>query len=146
MNNIYLKTVQNKVKKILKSENKSLFLTSKDNCSEMSRLVGCWILKDFPTINASILKGENIMNATNKNHDILAIEEKNKFYLIDATVWQFFKNKKNILLTTKNSIEECLQFAEQFYKGKWSISETLDKKDFQNIKKWESDIKTNICL
>ena len=34
------------------------------------------------------------MDATNKNHDILAIKEKNKFYLIDPTIWQFFKNKK----------------------------------------------------
>lgn len=146
MNDVYLKTVQNKIKKMLKSENKTLFLASQDNCSEMSRLVGCWILQDFPAVNTNILKGINITGATNKSHDILAIEEKNKFYLIDPTVWQFFKNKKNILLTKKNNIKDCLQFAEQFYKGKWSISETLHKNCFENIKEWEKIIKINICL
>lgn len=146
MNDVYLKTVENKIKKILKSANKTLFLSSQDNCSEMSRLVGCWILQDFPTTNANILKGENVMDAIGKNHDILTIEEKNKFYLIDPTVWQFFKNKKNILLTKKDNVEDCLRFAEQFYKGKWSVSETLTKKCFKKIKKWENNIKTNICL
>lgn len=145
MNN-YLKTVENKIKKILKSANKTLFLASQDNCSEMSRLVGCWVLQNFPSANAYILKGKSVLNEPDKNHDILAIEEKNKFYLIDPTIWQFFKNKKNILLKKENKIEDCLRFAEQFYKGKWSISETLDKKSFKNIKEWENIIKTNICF
>ena len=144
MNNDYLKTVQEKIKNILKSADKALFLSTQDNCSEMTRLVGCWILQDFPAINANILKGENIMDATNKNHDILAIKEKNKFYLIDPTIWQFFKNKK-ILLAKKDNMEDCMEFAKQFYKGKWSISETLDKNCFQKMKEWEEVIKINIC-
>lgn len=116
MNDNYLKTVQNKIKKILKSANKTLFLASQDNCSEMSRLVGCWILQRFPTINANILKGENIMGVTKKNHDILAIEEKNKFYLIDPTIWQFFKNKKNILLTKKTTSKTACDLPNNFIK------------------------------
>ena len=146
MNENYLKTIQNRVIKLLKSGNETLCLSAQDNCSEMTRIIGCWILGDFSVINTYILKGENVMGIRNKCHDVLVVEEKNKFYLIDPTVWQFFKNKKNILLAKKNTMKECLKFVEQLYGGKWSISEILDKNCSKNMKKWENTVRLNLCF
>ena len=143
MNAIYLKTVQNRAIKLLRSGNDPLCLRAQDNCSEMARIVGCWILQENPMSSARILKGENVMGIKKKCHDVLIVEKKNKFYLIDPTVWQFFKNKKNILLTEKKATKECMEFAEKFYGGAWSVSETINKNYFKNIKKWEDMIKSN---
>ena len=143
MNAIYLKTVQKRAIKLLRTGNDPLHLSSQDNCSEMARIVGCWILQENPMTSAHILKGENVMGIKKKCHDVLIVEKKNKFYLIDPTVWQFFKNKKNILLTEKKAMKECMKFAEKFYGGVWSVSETINKNCFKNIKKWENMIKSN---
>ena len=146
MDAIYLKTIQNRAIKLLKIGNDPLRLSSQDNCSEMARIVGCWILQENPMTSALVLKGENIMGIKKKCHDVLIVEKKNKFYLIDPTVWQFFKNKKNILLAEKNTMKDCIEFAEKFYEGRWAISETINKNCFKNIKKWEEVIKLNTCL
>jgi len=146
MNAIYLKTIQNRVIKLLRNGNKVLYLSAQDNCSEVARIVGCWILQENPIISAHILKGENVMGIKKKYHDVLIVEEKNIFYVIDPTVWQFFKHKRNILLTKKNTMKECVEFAKQFYDGKWSVSDILSKNCFQEIKKWEEVVRLNIYL
>jgi len=146
MNIIYIKTIQDRVIKLLRSGNDPLCLCAQDNCSETARIVGCWILQENHMSSAHILKGKKVMGIKNKCHDVLVVEEPPFFYLIDPTVWQFFKRKKNILLTRKNTMKECVEFVEKFYGGKWAVSEMINKNCFKNIKKWEDVVKSNNCL
>lgn len=142
-----IKKIQNRVINLLKSKrNKSLHILAKDNCSELSRLVGCWILTEKPKSRISILKGKGISNKKDLCHDILAIEECKKIYLIDPSIWQFFKYKRSILVGQTENMKDSLMFVEKFYKGKWKVSEIL-KKNSCNEKdktKWEKIIRLNI--
>lgn len=130
--------VQKKVIGLLcKNNSKPLYITSSDNCSEIARLVGCWIFEKLPKAKLYILKGENIQD-TKRSHDILAVEYNGNIDLIDPTVWQFFKNKKSILVITTDNLANGLLEANKLYGGKWKISEVLKvknckKNDFKKI-------------
>lgn len=45
MNKNFIKKLQYKIIKLLKRKNKPLYLLAEDNCSELSRLAGCWVLE-----------------------------------------------------------------------------------------------------
>jgi hypothetical protein len=122
---------------------KSLSILCKDSCSEISRLVGYWIIKDHPKATILILKGDNVFN-TKKSHDIVLIEENNEYFLIDPTIWQFFKRKRNILIGEVNSTNEALILANSIYKGKWKVSERIEKYSEKESKKLEKIIKLNV--
>lgn len=122
---------------------KPLCLLVKDSCSEISRLAGCWVLEKEPKVKVYIIKGEKIKNS-NQNHDVLVIEKDRIFYLIDPTVWQFFKNKKEIFLGIFYTINESLSFLNEMYDGKWDISEKLNKNSCKQKDKWIKIIELNI--
>ncbi|OWK27012.1 MAG: hypothetical protein US76_01185 [Parcubacteria group bacterium GW2011_GWA2_38_13b] len=124
-----IRQIQRKIVQLLhKNNNKPLYVTSVDNCSEVARLAGCWIFEKLPLAKIYILKGKNILK-TKRCHDILAVDYSENITLIDPTVWQFFKNKKSIFIKTTNSLANSLFEANKLYGGKWEISEILSKDD-----------------
>lgn len=138
MNKETIRQIQKKVIKLLRKYcNKPLYISSIDNCSEIARLVGCWIFEKLPRAKIYVLKGKHVKR-TKKCHDILAVEYNNSIDLIDPTVWQFFKNKRSIFMKTTNNLATGLLEANKIYSGKWKISETLKasgckKNDFEKI-------------
>lgn len=70
-------------------------------------------------------------------HDLILIDVGNSVYIVDPTVWQFFKNKRFILMGAADSINEALNKTAVIYSGKWKISEkvgTYSKKEIRNLK------------
>ncbi|HUT22045.1 MAG TPA: hypothetical protein VMX18_01400 [Candidatus Bipolaricaulota bacterium] len=127
-----IRQIQRKVIRLLrKNNNKPLYLSSTDNCSEIARLVGCWIFDKLPQAKIYILKGKNILG-TKKCHDILAVEYDKRISLIDPTVWQFFKNKKSILIKTTDNLTNGLFEASKIYRSKWKVSEIFKKNNYKN--------------
>jgi len=102
-------------------------------------------LEKKPKLKVSIIKGKGVMNIKNKCHDILLIEDKEGSYLIDPTVWQFFKNKRSILIGKAKDIKVIHGILKDIYKGSWKITERLTKKDCSQKKKWLKIIKQNIA-
>lgn len=133
-----IRQIQKRVVRLLHKNNKEpLYMMAIDNCSEVSRLVGCWIFEKLPRVRIYILKGKNVQN-TKRCHDILAVEYNENIDLIDPTVWQFFKNKKSIFIKTINNLTNSLFEAKKIYGGKWTISEVLKissckKNEFKKI-------------
>jgi len=76
---------------------------------------------------------KKVFNMKGKCHDILAVEYYDKIFLIDTTVWQFFKYKRNILIGMTNNISEALNITKKIYKGNWRIVEKLNKNDFKDM-------------
>jgi len=145
MDNNFLKSIQRRIIDFLTENNKKpLYILSRDNCSELSRLAGCWIIKEFPSATAIILKGKSVFNVQNKNHDVLAIKYKEVIYLIDPTIWQFLKRKRSIFIAKEASLEAAIDRAKNFYKGEWSVSEDLIPKKCISSSEWEKIIKENI--
>jgi len=93
-----------------------------DTCSEVSRLLAQWFLKKLPKANMYIAKGK----IEKRFHDLLLIHDK-EVYILDPTVWQFFKNKKSILIKKTKTINDALLVLTNIYGGKWSISERIIK-------------------
>ena len=127
--------IQDNLTKFYRSfnKNRSLFYLSKDNCSEISRIVGYWFLKNQKNTKACILKGDNIKFGKKQSHDLLLILEKNKLFLIDPTVWQFFRYKKSIFWGEFNKMSEIFIFLKLKYGGKWKISERVEKEEIKKI-------------
>jgi CRISPR/Cas system-associated endonuclease Cas3-HD len=125
-----IKLIQQKITKLLRSHGqKTLAAASRDNCSELSRLVGIWILKKFPHATVDILQGTKVMN-TNSAHDIVAATFQQLVYIIDPTVWQFFPYKKSILITTVANIQTALQQVAASYHGNWQIAEKFNPRHY----------------
>lgn len=120
---------------------KSLYIASKDCCSEMARLLGYIILKQYPKSEAFILKGKL---SKNLDHDILAVKNQNNIILIDPTVWQIFKNKRNIFVGEYLSLDRGIKNLKSIYGGRWKISEELQKKDVVQMKHLKEIIEINI--
>lgn len=145
MDEKFINNLQKKIVKFLKGKKSlPLYLLTHDNCSELSRLVGCWILKEMKNTEIFILKGKNILDIKNKEHDILAIKNISGVYLIDPTVWQFFKNRKSIFVGLSKNIDDSLNLAKKAYKGIWKLSEKLESADCKQKKEWEKIISENI--
>lgn len=125
MTNI-LKQIEERVIELL-SENPGPSLTesSKDNCSEMSRLVGCWIQEQKPEAAMTILKGEDVCGR-HTAHDLLAVTLKKTTYLLDPTIWQFFPDSQSILVGEGRSLADAFELAKNQYGGTWVLSEEFD--------------------
>jgi len=142
----FFKKIQKRVIDLLKSKNKKpLYVLAKDNCSEMSRLVAFWMLKEHPKLKISVLKGKDVFGIKKRCHDILMVEDDNMFYLIDPTVWQFLKYKRNIVMTEKKSEKDILTFTEEVYKGKWKISKIIGEITKKEAEENEKIIKLNLA-
>jgi hypothetical protein len=113
--------------------NRKLSILCKDSCSEVSRLLAVWFRGKKPMAKIYIAKGkiEKVF------HDLILIDVGNSVYIVDPTVWQFFKNKRFILMGAADSINEALNKTAVIYSGKWKISEkvgTYSKKEIRNLK------------
>ena len=135
--------IQNQIIRLLKRKNKPLYLLAKDNCSELSRLTGCLILEKIKS-RVFIIKGEGVMINKNQCHDVLLIECNKRYYLVDPTVWQFFKYKRNILIGEVEDVKSALDVLIKIYKGKWKVSEELKKNSCAQKNKWKKIIEQNI--
>lgn len=123
-----LNKIQDKVIDFLKSidSEKSLECLATCNCSELSRLVGVWMLEKDSKIKVTILKG-HLVFGKNLYHDILMIEKEKILYLFDPTIWQFFKNEKSIFLGSFKKLEGAFEKLKKKYGGSWEISEIVNK-------------------
>ena len=70
--------------------------------------------------------------------------QEGKVSVIDPTVWQFFKNKKSILIAERNTIQDALAATSQYYGGKWKLSEKVGSYSFDKIKRFKAVIKENL--
>jgi hypothetical protein len=115
-----------------------LYMLTQDSCSEVSRLLGQWLRERFPKAKIYIYKGK----AKGRSHDLLFIET-DRVYVIDPTVWQFFKNKKSILIAAENSIDNAVSALAHYYGGKWKMSERVRGYSAAQIKKFKDIVKKN---
>ncbi len=149
MNPAFIKQTQHYSIKLLKSfsvgNKSSLQYLSQDTCSEASRLIGCWLINKYPQTSAMILRGDKVMGS-NKSHDVLVVKYNDFFYLLDPTVWQFFPRKKSIFVGVCESIPSCLEFLHAYYKGRWTISETISQRNCsaRNIKALKATIENTL--
>jgi len=114
----------------------SLFKLCNDTCSEVSRLLAQWLLKKLPKADMYIAKGK----IGKRFHDLLLVHDK-EVYILDPTVWQFFKNKKSILIKKTKTINDALLVLASIYGGKWRISEQITKYSNKEIERLESVLK-----
>lgn len=138
--------IQNFVTKILRTsggKRRSLQELSEDNCSEMSRLAGCFILESWRGVAVHVLKGNRVFGSK-KSHDILAVQEGGVVHLVDSSVWQFFPRKRNIFVSNEKSLQDSLRTAQKIYGGVWKVSEKLSPKTCLKEKDgWLEVIKQN---
>lgn len=135
---------------ILKKSNqrKPLWMLSKWNCSEVSRIVGLKVLSDLGVSSKPfILKGNVTVTGLTEenNHDILVFfDPESKMYtLIDPTIWQFFPKKKKTFLGKFSSVSDILKFASGYYGGDWKISEEIGSTLEKEVDEWKRIIKLN---
>lgn len=122
--------------------NKPLCIVSQDCCSEMTRLIGCWVSPRYPEARMYILKGKNVMYSK-KSHDVLILEHNNSWYLIDPTIWQFFPLKRSIYRGRFATQNDLVAFVKGMYRGTWSISENVDVKLY-DPKELEATVVANV--
>lgn len=145
MNKDFLNKYQKNIITLLKrvGGNKSLSILCGDSCSELSRLLSCWIMKEHPKVVIFILKGDKVFN-TKRSHDIVLLEENKKAFLLDPSIWQFFKNKRSILVGEIKNTDEAIKLAHNTYKGKWKVSEKIEKNICKESKEMEKIIRLNV--
>jgi hypothetical protein len=108
----------------------SLFNLSDNTCSEISRLLAQWFRNKLPKADMYIAKGK----IEKRFHDLLLVYDK-EVYILDPTVWQFFKNKKSILIKKTRTVNDALLALADIYGGKWRISEKITKYSNKEIEK-----------
>jgi hypothetical protein len=147
MDKKYLKRLNQFVIDYYKSRgDKSLKAASEYCCSEMARYLGHHILGEISEAEVFILKGRISEKSA---HDILLIHQKGGYTLLDPTAWQFFNEKKSILVGECDSLISSLDLAVKAYGGKWSVSEELDrgisKEELSKLKKILDEIIIENC-
>jgi len=110
-----------------------------DACSEVSRMLAQWFLKKLPKADMYIAKGK----IGKRFHDLLLVHDK-EVYILDPTVWQFFKNKKSILVKKTKTINDALLVLASIYGGKWRISEKITKYSNKEIERLKSVLDKSI--
>lgn len=127
-----------------KDKQSSIGPLCKDSCSEISRLAAGWIKEIDKSSRLLILKGVNVCN-TDKSHDILAvISSDNSIYIIDPTIWQFFPERKSILLFISNNLDKALSEITKIYGGKWQVSKEIYQVSLIDQNKYLEIISQNI--
>lgn len=145
MNKNNIEQIQTRIIGLFPVDKQSLIgILCNDSCSEISRLVASWIKETDKSSRFLILKGINVCN-TQKLHDILAvIASNNDVYIIDPTIWQFFPEKKSILLFISNNLDKALEKITELYGGKWQVSEEIFQVSSANQKEYLGIISQNI--
>jgi hypothetical protein len=113
-----------------------------DSCSELSRLSAFWISEKVSDAQYMILQGLGILGG--QSHDVLVVIYKQKYYLVDASVWQFFPDSTSIFLGKFTDMREVLIYLKDTYGGDWSIAETLTADSFNEKDEWEKVVRMNM--
>jgi len=140
MNKKFIENIQKRVTDLLLTLSDNLQTAAKDQCSEMVRLVGCWILGENPEYEIEIYKG---IFSDGSAHDILVIKDRKVLFLIDPTIWQKFSESKNILVGSVNNMSEAVGLLEGKYGGMWKVSESMKKCDENQQQELLTIIKKN---
>jgi len=120
----FIEALQNKIIKLLKTLSDDLQIASKDRCSEIVRLVGCWILDECPEYVVKVCKGTFPDESA---HDVLVAENGKSLFLIDPTIWQKFSESENIFVGSADNTQEAIDLLERKYGGIWEMSEIMQK-------------------
>jgi len=126
MNDAYQAEIQQWVIELLATLADNRQDAARDQCSEISRLVACWILAKHPTYRAVIAKGEFFDSSA---HDLLVMQTPRGFIAIDPTVWQFYPSDPGIFVGVAATEAEMLQLLTDKYNGQWAFSEELQAGD-----------------
>lgn len=126
MKQTFIEKIQKRVIDLLLTLSDDLAVASGDQCSEMARLVGCWILESCPGCTAQILKGKL---EDNLSHDVLMIKDGSMLFLIDPTIWQIFPKSSSIFIGSVGSVLETINLLQKKYDGVWVVSEIMEKWD-----------------
>ena len=111
----------------------SLSKLCNDTCSEVSRILAQWLRNKLPKADMYIAKGK----IGKRCHDLLLVYDK-EVYILDPTVWQFFKNKKSILIKKTKTVDDSLSVLTNIYGGKWRILERITKYPRNEIEQLKS--------
>lgn len=130
MDKKFFNTIQKRVIDLLLTLSNDLQTAAQHKCSEISRLVGCWILSQHPTFSVLILKGEFEDGSA---HDVLGISSGEDFLIIDPTVWQIFPQEESIFVGEAKDMSAGLKVLSNKYGGMWKLSEELKRcsKDYE---------------
>ena len=115
-----------------------LCVLTQDSCSEISRLFGQWLHEKLPKAKIYIYKGK----FRGRLHDLLLVEM-GRVYVVDPTVWQFFKNKKSIIIAVENSINDAVTALADYYGGSWKLSECIHGYSASEIKRLKNIVSEN---
>ena|SRR3989338_7611121 len=126
MDKKFIKNIQKRVIDLLLILSDNLQVAAKDQCSELARLVGCWMLNEHPEYKVQIYKGELSGGLA---HDILVVENDQSLFLLDPTIWQIFPESGDIYVGSFGDIPEAVNFLQKKYGGTWKMSEIMGKCD-----------------
>lgn len=140
MESTFIEEIQKRATDLLLELSDNLQIAATDQCSEISRLVGCWILEKYPEFKIHILKGEFPDGSA---HDVVAVEDRNILSMIDPTVWQMFPESKSILVGTTYDISGAIDLLHKKYGGKWKTSEIITESNEKYKKELLYTIKNN---
>src|SRR3989344_8570344 len=114
MDKKFIENIQKRVIDLLLTLSNNLRVAAKDQCSEIARLVGCWILDEYPEHKVQICKGTF---SSGLAHDILVVEDGKILFLTDPTIWQKFPESKDILVGSVGNMTEVINLLEDKYGG-----------------------------
>ncbi len=140
MNKEFIEKIQKRVVDLLLTLSDDLQTAAKHQCSEVARLVGCWILDEYPECRMRICKGILFDGLA---HDILVVEDGKILFLIDPTIWQIFPESSSIFIGSVGNMQEALRLLNERYNGSWKVSEDLYQCDNNFQKKLLAIIKNN---
>lgn len=126
MSKEFIEKIQKRVVNLLKTLSNDLRVAAKDRCSEVARLVGCWILDEYPECGVQVCKG---ILSDGSAHDLLVVESGKTLFLVDPTIWQILQESSDIFVGSVHNVLEVINFLQKKYGGIWKISEIMRKCD-----------------
>ncbi len=142
MTRAFIEHLQKRVAELLKKAgDKPLAVLAQNYCHEIAYLAGNWILDEFPTARVYMLKG---IIGKGVYHDMLLVEYEGKVYAIDPAIWRFFKHKKTVLVSIKQTMPEAISEVQKIYDGIWRIAEKMQKSGFEKRLEWERRVETKM--
>jgi hypothetical protein len=125
MDKNFIEKIQKRVFDLLLTLSDSLQTAAKDQCSEMARLVGCWMLNEHPEYEAQIYKG--ILSDILAHDVLIIINNRKTLFIIDPTIWQIFPKSDSILVGSVLDQSGAINLLKKKYNGEWKISEIMQK-------------------
>lgn len=121
----YLLSLEQRIRTLLTVPGHSLSESSKDQCSEVSRLLGHWMLEEEASLSVFILKGVGVSGDPEKAHELLMVKKNLVLIFIDPTVWQFFPSAKSIFLESIIDENQGKELLTVMYGGNWELVEEI---------------------